>query len=109
MIFVDKVRFFQKESANLEESIRKAIKYCEKHDILKEYLEIHGSEVLNMLLEEWNTEDAIAYARKESREEARLEDKQRFLELFNQGFSAEEIGKQLYSDFNAPLKLYNRE
>jgi hypothetical protein len=58
-----------------------------------------------MLLEEWNTEDAIAYAR----EEAHLEDKRRFLELFDQGFSAEEIRERLYSDKNAPSKLYNRE
>ncbi len=29
-------------------------------------MKIHGSEVLNMLLEEWNMEDAIAYARKKA-------------------------------------------
>ena len=28
-----------------------------------------GSEVLNMILTEWNTEDAIAFAREEGREE----------------------------------------
>ncbi len=67
--FVDKVREYQRESGNLEEAIKKAVKYCEKHDILREYLKIHGSEVLKMLLEEWNMEDAIAYARKEGRED----------------------------------------
>ena len=38
-----------------------------------EYLEIHGSEVMNMLLTEWNTEDALAYAREEARNEGREE------------------------------------
>jgi len=50
-----------------------AIKYCDRHGILREYLEIHGSEVLNMILTEWNTEDAIAFAKEEGREEGRKE------------------------------------
>ncbi|MDR2901315.1 MAG: Rpn family recombination-promoting nuclease/putative transposase [Treponema sp.] len=99
--FVEKVRFFQKESSTLEEAIKKAIQYCKKHDILKEYLEIHGSEVLNMLLEEWNWDDAKRVwqeeAREEGREEARSEYRQRFLELQIQGLSAEEIQKKLFS------------
>ncbi len=59
---MDKVREYQKEGYDLEEAIKETVKYCEKHDILKEYLKIHGSEVLNMLLEEWNMEDAIEKA-----------------------------------------------
>ena len=65
----------QSESGNLEEAIKEAVKYCEKHDILKEFLEVHGSEVLNMILEEWNTEDAIAFAREEGRDEGRDKEK----------------------------------
>jgi hypothetical protein len=37
-----------------------AIKHCREHDILKEFLEQHSTEVFNMLLTEWNTEDALA-------------------------------------------------
>ena len=66
--FMAKVRTFWKETGNLEEAIKSAIKYCQKHDILKKFLEIHGSEVLNMLLT-LTTEDAIAYAREEGLEE----------------------------------------
>ncbi len=120
--FVDKVREYQRESGNLEEAIKKAIKYCEKHDILREYLKIHGSEVLNMLLEEWNMEDAIAYARKEGREDGREEGRAEgiefgmakgrsegrkkgreerdtyFLELLDQGLSTDEIKQRIYSE-----------
>ncbi|MDR2900720.1 MAG: Rpn family recombination-promoting nuclease/putative transposase [Treponema sp.] len=114
-VFIEKVRFFQKESVNLEEAMRKTIQYCEKHDILKEYLEIHGSEVLNLLLEEWNIEDAKKVWREEAREEGhaeghlegrkvgreegrqegREERNDYFLALLDQGLSVEEIKKRL--------------
>ena len=68
-LFMGKIREFNNKLGNLETAIRKAVKYCQKHDILNEFLEIHASEVLNMILTEWNTEDAIAYARKEALEE----------------------------------------
>jgi len=71
--FMGKIRDFNNEFGNLEKAIREAVKYCQRHDILNRFLEIHGSEVLNMILTEWNTEDAIAFARKEGREEGREE------------------------------------
>jgi len=71
--FIAKIRYFYKETGNLEEAIKEAVKYCQSCDILKEYLEIHGPEVLNMILTEWNTEDAIAFAREEGREDGRSE------------------------------------
>jgi predicted transposase/invertase (TIGR01784 family) len=67
--FIARIHSYFKELENLEEAVKKAIKYCSRHGILKEYLEIHGSEVLNMILTEWNTEDAIAFAKEEGREE----------------------------------------
>ena len=69
--FVAEVREFLLELGSLEEAIAKAVKYCQKHAILNEFLEIHASEILNMLWTEWSTEDAIAYAREEGREEGR--------------------------------------
>ena len=68
-VLMARIRFYKNEQNSLEEAVEKAVIFCEKHGILKEYLEIHGSEVLNMILTEWNTEDAIAFAREEGREE----------------------------------------
>jgi len=34
---------YKNELDNLEEGIREAIKYCSRHDILSEFLEINGS------------------------------------------------------------------
>ena len=68
-IFVGKARAYIKELGNREEGIKKAIKYCEKHGILREFLKAHASEVLSMLFTEFNLDDAIAVAREEGREE----------------------------------------
>ena len=53
--FIASVRRFRAETGNLEAGMQQAIEYCIRHDILKEFLETHTSEVLNMLLTEWNT------------------------------------------------------
>ena len=57
--FVAKVREFE-EGGGREEAIKRAVKYCQIHDILKEFLELHAGEVLSMLMTEWNWDDALA-------------------------------------------------
>jgi len=93
--FMGKVNSYKGESKNLEEAAEKAIKFCEKYDILREFLEIHGSEVLNMLLEEWNMDDALAVAREEAWEECREEERSHFIKLLEQGLTVEEIKERL--------------
>ena len=56
--FIARVRAFMEEGNSLEEAIKKAVKYCKKYGILKQFLENHSIEVLNMLLTDWNLEDA---------------------------------------------------
>ena len=51
------------------EAIRLAVKYCCNHDILKESLEKHSTEVQNMLITEWNMDDALAVRYEEGMEE----------------------------------------
>ena len=67
--FIAKVREFEKELDNKGEAMKAAIEYCREHDILKEFLEKLSSEVFNMLLTEWKTEDAIKVWYEEGREE----------------------------------------
>jgi len=73
--FVAKARAFEKELGSREEAIKSAIKYCQKHDILKEFLKLHAAEVLGMLFTEWKLEDAIAVAREEAWEDGRADEK----------------------------------
>jgi predicted transposase/invertase (TIGR01784 family) len=50
-----------------------AVRWCIAHNILKPFLETHGSEVVNMLMSEWKLEDALVVEREEGREEGREE------------------------------------
>lgn len=67
--FISMVRSFQKQAFPLEEAIRRGMDYCIREGILKSFLETQGSEVRNMLLEEWNMDDALKVEREEALEE----------------------------------------
>ena len=67
--FVAKARAFEEKLGSREEAVKEAVKFCEKHDIMKEFLKLHAGEVLGMLYTEWNLDDAIAVAREEGQEE----------------------------------------
>jgi len=66
--FVGKVREYA-QTFTFEEAMKKALKYCIDNDILKTFLETHSSEVFNMLLTEWDTEEAKVVWREEGRED----------------------------------------
>ena len=75
--FIARVRTLMDEENSLEEAIKITVKYCQKYGILKRFLDTHGPEVLNMLLTEWNLEDAkkvwFEDGKEEGREEKELE------------------------------------
>jgi hypothetical protein len=62
-----------KETMALEEAMKEAIEYCIGHNVLSGFLIKHGSEVINMLLTEWNTDDAKVIWREEGWEDGREE------------------------------------
>ncbi|MCL2706318.1 MAG: Rpn family recombination-promoting nuclease/putative transposase [Spirochaetaceae bacterium] len=70
---VAKINEYKEETGNLDIAIEKAIKYCHKYDILKEYLEKYASEVLNMLYTEFNIDVAKEVWQEEAREKAHEE------------------------------------
>lgn len=51
---IDKIREYQTNGQTLEEAIDTACMYCIEHDLLKEFLLKHRSEVTNVLLTEYN-------------------------------------------------------
>ena len=89
--FIAKVRDFGGRGDPLEDAIKQAVRFCVERDILKDYLESHSSEVINMLMTEFNLDDALAVSKEEGREEGGLF----VLDLLNQGLSAEEIKARL--------------
>lgn len=68
-IFVDTIRKYQE--AGEEEPYRKAIEECIEKNVLADYLRKKGSEVVNMLMSEYNYEDDIAEQREEAYEEGK--------------------------------------
>jgi predicted transposase YdaD len=48
---------------------KKAVKYCMDNNVLKQFLGTHSSEVFNMVLTEWNLEEAKVAWHEEGREE----------------------------------------
>ena len=66
--FVDLVRNYR-QSLPLQEAIRQAIIISKENNVLKDYLEQHGSEVENMLMTEYSREMDIAVNRREAEED----------------------------------------
>jgi hypothetical protein len=79
----------------LEQAVTEAVRYCVNNRILAEFLEEHGSEVMNMLLEEWNWDEAKEVWREEALEEGREEGRNQILELVDQGYTTEQIKAKL--------------
>jgi hypothetical protein len=96
--FIFWVKEFKKKSGILDEAAKQAINYCIKNNILKDILETHSSEVFNMLLTEWNLEDALEVRAEETREEIAIN-------LLHDGMSVEIIAKNTGLDVNTISQL----
>ena len=72
-VFIEKIREYQKAGMTLDDAITVAIDFCVANGILVKYLKNRGSEVRNMLLTEWNLEEAKEVWREEALEEGRDE------------------------------------
>jgi hypothetical protein len=110
--FVERIRENGKTMAK-EESVKAAIKQCIEKNILRTFLETNSSEVMNMLITEWDLDEAIAVNREEAwaegREEGREEGyeegrgegyekgrgegEKKIIELWKSGKSLEEVIK----------------
>jgi len=100
--FINKIREYQTQGLTLEELITPVIEYCIKNNILKDYLEAHASEVINMIFGEYDREMDIAVNRREAREEGRSQGREEghkeIFDLFEQGLSVDEIKGRLQQE-----------
>ena len=87
--FVARVR--DKEgSLGREGALKEAVRYSIREGILREYLREHGREVENMLLTEWDWDEAKEVWKEEGREEGREEGWTALADLIKGGKSLEE-------------------
>ena len=90
--FIAKARGYEKAGESKEEAMKKAVRYCREHDILKEFLEQNATEVMNMLMTEWNIEDAKKVWFEEGWEGGREEGRETIARnALAKGFSIESI------------------
>ena len=94
-IFVSKVEEYKTPEVTAEQAVLKAVNYCIEHDIMKEFMEEHRQEVVNMFTEEWNLEEAKRVAAEEARNESKIED---ILEMLKDQLPVEKISK--YTKFS---------
>jgi len=102
--FMAKARACWEKHGDLTKGVEEAIKYCHKHGILKEYLEIHGAEVFNMLYTEWNWDDAMAVLKEETREESYKEIARNALQ---KGYSLDSVHEITGLDLKTIQRLNN--
>jgi hypothetical protein len=99
-MFIAAVRGYEQEGKSRDEAMELAVKECIGKGILKEFLERHGSEVINMLTAEWDWDEAFAVQREEGRDEGREEGLELASKnLFTRGMSPDWIAETL----NLPL------
>jgi len=89
--FIAKAREFERALGDRTEAIKRAVVYCRDRGILREFLEKHGTEVLNMLTKEWKLEDALAVRYEEGWEDGRKGGERNIVEMLKSGRSPEEI------------------
>lgn len=75
--FIYQLQQGKRNGQPLEEALCNAMDYCIENDIMRGFLETHGSEVRNMLYTEWNMEEACRIACEEGRMEGRIEGEKR--------------------------------
>jgi len=83
------------KSMDLREAIKLAVKTCISKNILVSFLERHSSEILNMLLREWNQDEALAVRYEEGHEDGREERDNEILDLIEKGYTAADIKSHL--------------
>jgi hypothetical protein len=98
-VLIARVREYEETGLVLKRALEKAVRWCIRYGYLRDFLKKHGSEVINMLITEWNWDDAKEVwqdeAREEGREEGRQELQQKQLEIARNfkalGLPAEQI------------------
>lgn len=78
-VFIDTIRKYQEQ--RVDNVYEKAIHECIEKGILADYLRVHGSEVVNMLMSEYNYEQDIEVQREEAFEEGEKRGQKRFAAL----------------------------
>jgi len=103
--FIYMVRDNQK-TMDFEDAVRKAVIDCINQNVLKVFLENHKTEVIGMLVQEWDLEKAIAFERKDARMEGLMEGQIAIArKMKDKGKSVDEIAEMTDLTIDVILRL----
>lgn len=64
--FIDKIKEYKAQEYSIEEAVHKAVNWCIENNCLSEYFRMHKSEVIGMVLTEYNEKEVMSDLAKES-------------------------------------------
>ena len=112
-LFVHTVKMGVQSGKNFDEAVEDAVVYCIRNNIMKEFLELHGSEVSNMLLSEWNMDEALEVTQEEAFadgvEYSLAAEREKNIRALRRKLSAEDIAETLEVPLEYVLKVTNHE
>jgi predicted transposase/invertase (TIGR01784 family) len=102
IIVVDEIRKNKQSGMSNEEAVTKAIKDCVNQKILTDFLEKYGSEVINMLNDEFKLDEYGEIQRSDGKLEGKLEDA---MAMLQDGVEPEKIAKYTKLPLDQILRL----
>lgn len=109
--FIGRIKQNLADGLTLENAIKQAIEYGMEHDIMKEFLETHGTEVANMLLSGWNMDEALAVSKEEGFEDGfeygKMNERQELIRKFSKINTPEQIAETLDESVEYVLEVLN--
>jgi predicted transposase/invertase (TIGR01784 family) len=90
VVLVDEIRKNKDSGMTLEEAVAKAVRDCADRNVLADFLEKYGSEVVNMLYAEFNVEEYGRTQREEGKTEGVLETA---ISMLKEGLKPETVAK----------------
>jgi predicted transposase YdaD len=101
--FVEIIRGYEAQSLSREEAIEKAVYNCARDGIMETYLEVRGSEVMNMLITEFDVEEYYKVGREEGREEGLEKGREEGLEKGAEIARRENAGRMKTEGFDTAM------
>ncbi len=97
------------------EALRETVKWCREENILPGFMEERSDELMSLMLEEWNIEDAIKYNREDAKEEGIEEGMKKGRQegmvyaYYEMNLKTNEIARKLNLTENEVLEIINKK
>jgi predicted transposase/invertase (TIGR01784 family) len=106
---IAQVREYEKTGLVLKRALEKAVRWCIRYGYLRDFLKNHGSEVVNMLITEWNWDDAKEVWQEEARAEGLQKgSQQKQLEIARKLKARGTPPEQIAEDTGLPLETIEK-